>query len=315
MASPVQPQFTGTQRPPPRRPEVPGQGVPGGTPAAAGQPPVSAARPPMQVPNGSPPIAPAVTTTPRPPAQNIAAPQTTAPYAAQAQQRAAALQGSAEGSPDRTALAQQAFDQLETNSQPAFEQAQRQVGQSAAKFGRIGAGMTTTALGDVASERERALAAARGQLSTDAAGKTLEDRLALAQNALQQFGTFSGADQSAQRIGLDTELGRGGLDVSRQNANTNATSASNDNSYRTAQLELMKSQGATDEEIRRAQLAETGRQYDTSDQFRRLEADRNFMMDDRLAEALAQLQGYDVNGTNTGIPGQAPVLKTNTGVA
>lgn len=330
MAAPVQPEPV--RRPEPRRPERPGQGVPGG--AAAAQP--------MQVPGGSPPIGQATTTQPKPPAQQITAGSPTAPYAAQAQQRAAALQGVAQTAPDRTALAQNTLSRYIESTNPDFQNQLRTVGQDAAKFGRIGAGMTTTRLGDVASNRNTDIINKAGELADSAAGQTLDDRLKLAQNALAQYSAFQGADQSANelalagelgrgnlgvaqgqlgvaqgqlgvaqgRLGLDTQLGNdklaldkllglGQLDVSRQNANTNSTSVSNDAAYRDAQLALQRYLGDQTNSYNTARLAQDQSQYDTSDQFRRLQADRDFLLDDRTAAAMAALDGYDLTGTST----------------
>lgn len=101
-----------------------------------------------------------------------------------------ALQG-----PDRGALAGQTFQQLRDLSQPQFEQDLRSVGQNAAKFGRIGAGMTTNALGDVAGNREKYLGTLQQQLATESAGQTLQDRLGVLGGQQAGLGQLSGLDQ------------------------------------------------------------------------------------------------------------------------
>lgn len=94
--------------------------------------------------------------------------------------------------PDRQALAAQAFQLLRDQGEPAYQQAVRQVGQNAAKFGRIGAGMTTNDLTGLEASRERDLSQAARGLSLDAAGSTLSDTLAKLQGLSgveqQQFG-------------------------------------------------------------------------------------------------------------------------------
>ena len=65
--------------------------------------------------------------------------------------------GALRGGPSRGDLASQTFDLIRERTQPGFEQELRGVGQKAAALGRIGAGLTTSQLGDVASNRERNL--------------------------------------------------------------------------------------------------------------------------------------------------------------
>lgn len=81
-------------------------------------------------------------------------------------------------SPDRQALAAQAFQLLRDQTAPQFAADQRAIGQSAAKFGRIGAGMTTNELTSLDQSRERDLLNAQRGLSLDAAGSTLADNQA-----------------------------------------------------------------------------------------------------------------------------------------
>jgi hypothetical protein len=92
------------------------------------------------------------------------------------------LDGALQGlqGPDRAKLASDTFAQIQERSQPGFEQALRGATQKAAAMGRRGAGMTTNELGDITTQRERELALAGRDLSIDAAGKTLSDRLGVA---------------------------------------------------------------------------------------------------------------------------------------
>jgi hypothetical protein len=109
--------------------------------------------------------------------------------------------------PDRAALAAQTLGLLEERTQPGFEMAQRQTGQRAAALGRLGSGMTTNDLTGVLQDRERMLDQSRRELATNAAGQTLNDRLAIsgAQSSIagQRFGgeTFNAglADNAAGR--------------------------------------------------------------------------------------------------------------------
>jgi len=131
---------------------------------------------------GSLPAAPAgANVTPINPAQSYRG-QTITPVASpQLQQLQGYTQGAAQQvaqGPDRTALAQRAFDLYRQSTEPAYQQQLRQVGQRAAALGRVGAGLTTSELGDVATLRNRALAQTGEDLALQASGQTLQDRLA-----------------------------------------------------------------------------------------------------------------------------------------
>lgn len=290
MASPVQPTLAEKPKP---KPAAPPQAA---APQAQPQP---VQQPQIQIPSGQTPIAPATTPQGTPPAQQITTPQPTAPYAAQAQERAAQAQGTISSAPDRTELARASLSQMSQDLQPGFEQSMRKVGQNAAKFGRIGAGMTTNELTDVGLARQRTLDSEAARLGLDAAGKTMDDRLNTAKSALDQFSAFQGADQAGQKIALDTELGRGGLDVDRQKLAQQATSDARDAAIRESDLALKGELGRGDLSLSRDKLGEDTRQFNASDDFRRVQADRDFAMDDRVAEALASLGGYDLMGTGT----------------
>lgn len=94
--------------------------------------------------------------------------------------------------PDRTELAAQALQLLRERTAPQYAADQRAIGQSAAKFGRIGAGMTTNELTDLNLTRERDLDRTSRELANTAAGQTMSDRLArlgaLGGLESQQFG-------------------------------------------------------------------------------------------------------------------------------
>jgi hypothetical protein len=90
--------------------------------------------------------------------------------------------------PDRGQIAQSTFQRLRSSTEPDFQADLRDVGRNAATFGRLGAGMTTSRLGDVATNRERFLTEESGRLSDEAASRTLDDRLG-------RFGASAGATQ------------------------------------------------------------------------------------------------------------------------
>lgn len=118
---------------------------------------------------------------------------------ARLKQLVADLSGNLSG-PDRSTLASQAFDLLQQQSDPRFQQDLRDVTRLNAAFGRQGSGITTNQLGDVTALRNRDLAQAQQALALDAAGQTLQDRLNVLSGAGNAFGQLSNAD--LQRAGL-----------------------------------------------------------------------------------------------------------------
>lgn len=196
---------------PPQQPsQRPQQPVPGQP--AAGQPVSGTATPPVTA--SAPPAPPPVAQQAATPVQN-------------AQDVALASLNNASSAPDRGTLAMQTFRNIQAAGQPAYDQSVRAAASNAAKYGRIGAGQTTNELDDLQLARQRSLDTTSSQLATDAAGQTLSDRLAVAQQALGQYGAYQGADQAKNQLALDTQTGLGNLGVAKTNAETNATSAAN----------------------------------------------------------------------------------------
>ncbi len=108
--------------------------------------------------------------------------------------------------PSRAELASQAFNQIQEGSAPRFQSELRDVGRRAAALGRIGSGVTTSELGDVQVTRERDLDRLRRGLSTDAAGRELEDRFRQLGATQGVSGQLFGQEQS-QRGELRGERG------------------------------------------------------------------------------------------------------------
>ena len=118
--------------------------------------------------------------------------------------------------PDRQALAASTFQLLRDQGESAYRQAVRQVGQNAAKFGRIGAGMTTNDLTGLEASRERDLSQAARGLSLDAAGSTLADRQAILSSLggleSQQYGQgAAGRNELRGERGYQTDFAQQGL--------------------------------------------------------------------------------------------------------
>lgn len=116
------------------------------------------------------------------------------------------------GGPDRGTIAQDVFQQIRDASEPQFQEDIREVGRDAARFGRLGAGMTTSRVGDVVSARERDLSLAQRGLASDAASQTLNDRLGVFDARLGASGQFTQEDLSRAGFGLakgESERGLG----------------------------------------------------------------------------------------------------------
>lgn len=108
--------------------------------------------------------------------------------------------------PDRGAIASDVYKRLVDESRPDFEAGVRDIGRDAARFGRLGSGVTTSRLGDLAAERERSLDLSRRALSSEAAGRSLDDRLGVFDARLRGAGDFYGAER-AERDELRGERG------------------------------------------------------------------------------------------------------------
>lgn len=182
-----------------------------------------------------------------------------------------AVQGAVNAAPDRAALAQTTLQNLVSSTDPAYQQSLRQVGTDAAKYGRIGAGMTTTQLDDLALARQKSLDTTSSQLAADAAGQTQADRLAAAQTALQGYGTVAGQGTAAQ------------------NAATSATSVANQKEIAGGQLGLGQ-----------AQLGEQTREATAQQALQSLTADRNFLLNPDAAAAMAAKNGTDFSNLGPG---------------
>lgn len=112
------------------------------------------------------------------------------------------------GGPNRGQLAADAFETIEARGQPQFQKDLQNVGRRAAALGRLGAGMTTSELGDVITTRQRDLDLTKRELATDAAGRTLDDKLGVYDARLRGSGQFTQED-----------LGRGGFELDRAQLN------------------------------------------------------------------------------------------------
>jgi len=114
------------------------------------------------------------------------------------------------GGPDRTQLAQEAYDIFRQQSEPQYQQDLRGVGQKAAAWGRIGAGMTTNDLTGVLGQREQQQNLLKRSLINDAAGQTLADRLASLGATQSASGALEGQDFARQNAAANLSLNKAG---------------------------------------------------------------------------------------------------------
>lgn len=156
---------------------------------------------PIQGPAGPGALPPGISGTGFGPNQNLISTQINPSNAAdvnaargQLDTQLGALQG-----PDRQALAQQTFGALTSETDPAYVDALRKVNEAAAAGGRVGSGVTTSELGDVALGRQKYLGNLAKELSADAAGQSLNDRLAALSGTEGGLGTLAGLDYSGRQ--------------------------------------------------------------------------------------------------------------------
>lgn len=134
--------------------------------------------------------------------------------------------------PDRGAIAADVFSRLRRDTQPAFEEELRGVNRAAAAGGRLGSGVTTTRLGDVASNREQFLSQAAERLASEAASASLGDRLGVLGATSAAGGQFAGEDLA--RAGFDLGRDRARLsDLAGLEGQQFAEGASNRGEFRT----------------------------------------------------------------------------------
>jgi hypothetical protein len=187
-----------------------------------------------------------------------------------------ALSGINEG-PDRTQLALDAFGRFRDETDPAFQEQIRGVGQRAAALGRIGSGLTTTELGDVTLQRSRDLGREERRLTDEATGLSLQDRERSLNAALGAGRTFTGQD--IDTAGFLRDLRSEGRTERRDVSDTVGTNAD---------LALARAGLGRGVASDLAGLAQTER--------RDLESDRDFDFDRRAANADLALRGLSAAG-------------------
>lgn len=166
----------------------------GAAPSTAGAPQLGLASAPMT----------AAANATAPAAQSASAPMT-APASAPAPMTPPAPTVAAPAAPvDRVALASQAFDTLQKSREGGDRRALEAVTSQAAGLGQLGSGQWRSALTNANAERQIQLDTARDQLINQATEGSIADASTAYQQAL-----------ASSQLALASELGRGGLDVSK----------------------------------------------------------------------------------------------------
>ena len=159
-----------------------------GQPIPGAQPTTPAVAPPAQVPQPATALPPPPPPAPVQPAQSVLGDQPPPPppppvqvqpgvteFTAEDNLRNKQIAPGGEGA-SRSELAQRTFDLIREQGEAGFQADIRKVGQSAAKFGRIGSGLTTSDLGDVAQRRNEFLGRAQRDLAIRTSGDEIGDR-------------------------------------------------------------------------------------------------------------------------------------------
>lgn len=151
--------------------------------------------------------------------------------------------------PDRTQLAQEAYDIFRQQSEPGYQQDLRGVGQKAAALGRVGAGMTTNDLTGVLGQREQQQNLLKRSLINDAGQQTLQDRINTLNATMGGSSTLEGQDFGRQSAAANLAMGKAagfaGLGQNQYNRE-----------YNNSQLGMQKAgflQGMGSEEFNRGQ--------------------------------------------------------------
>jgi hypothetical protein len=116
-----------------------------------------------------------------------------------------------QNAPDRFALAQSNYDLFQRESEPAYQQALRGVGQKAAALGRVGAGMTTNDLTGALGQRERLLSGERTRGINEALSNTLQDRLNISGAINNGAGLLGSQDLGLNTARSNAALGQAGV--------------------------------------------------------------------------------------------------------
>ena len=181
--------------------------------------------------------------------------------------------------PDRQMLALETLKLAEEQGDPAYQQRVRQVGQNAAKWGRIGSGMTTSELGDVETTRARDIDQLRRGVSLESAGQTLADRT----SNLQTLGALE-TDQFNKEAAKRGEL-RG-----ERGYESDVAAKALEDSIRQRQLEEDLTQGAYGRQMGKAQLGLQGAQISAGNADQSQTGVQDFLTQLALEESLRKRQ-------------------------
>lgn len=190
--------------------------------------------------------------------------------------------------PDRAALASKALSIFDQQNAAPFQGQIRQIGQAAAKFGRIGSGMVNTNLADLGTALGQQRSVLEQALALDAAQQQLADQAALRGELRGERGYQAGqAQQAVQNYVTQQQLTSDLMssDLNRRLAAMNAIlSASTTGAYDPVQAQLLAAQ------MQGNQAANTSADY----------------------ASLLNLLGQQKGMTDTGAPATMPVIPNAT---
>jgi hypothetical protein len=226
----------------------------------------------------------------------LALQQAQSPEATQLRAMGMTSLGGLSSSPDRLSLAAQALQLQREMTQPAWEQDLRTVGQKAAAYGRLGSGMTTSELGDVTLQREKALGQYGQQAALEAAGQTLADRLNI-------FGATTGygnqvAGQDLARAGFGQNNALAGFDVANavRGQGVDERNFQSDQSRAAAALALQRAGLQSNLAGQSADLASNTANFGASQQAAAQDAAfRRAALQQALVGSLSDVQGQQFN--------------------
>lgn len=166
--------------------------------------------------------------------------QSGSPDAARARELGMSGLESLSSGPNRADLAAQALQLERERTNPSWQNDLRLAGQKAAALGRIGSGMTTTELGDLTLQREKAL----GQFGEDAALKAadqeMSDRLAKFNAASGYSSNLTGQDLAKAGFASDTALKDYGVQNTSREQGVTERNFQSDQDRAAAALDLSK---------------------------------------------------------------------------
>ena len=194
--------------------------------------------------------------------------------------------------PDRQTLAANNLNRMIADTEPQFQTDLRNVGKKAAALGRVGAGMTTSDLGDVSQRRNEQIVRRGAELADSAAGLSLQDEQDKLNAARGVTTDFGGLDTAAGSLNLGYQ---NSANAERGSAFDRARALGNDTFGRTMDL--------SNAEMKFGQIGRSDA-LDERDAERTSYLDRNNVLGEQaqgLRNMGSDLYGMDSDAWNRGV--------------